>query len=251
MERAEAERALFYAMSVGEQLLISGAEVSRVEDTIRRIGLAYGAERVDVFSITSSILATLYYGTDQFVSQSRRVTSSLNDFDAIDRLNQLSRTICKTRPRGEWIRAELKRIAARKRYSPAAMLLIYATIAAGFSALFGGDFIDIIASAVIGALLRLAETALLPASFNRMFTQLLYGFCGGVLANFAVMIGAGHHADLIALGDIMLFIPGLAFTNSLRDLFSGDTVTGLIRLCESLLLAILLAFGFALANLLF
>ena len=240
MERAEAEQALFYAMSVGEQLLISGAEVSRVEDTIRRIGLAYGAERVDVFSITSSILATLYYGTDQFVSQSRRVTSSLNDFDAIDRLNQLSRTICKTRPRGEWIRAELKRIAARKRYSPAAMLLIYATIAAGFSALFGGDFIDIIASAVIGALLRLAETALRPASFNRMFTQLLYGFCGGVLANFAVMIG-----------DIMLFIPGLAFTNSLRDLFSGDTVTGLIRLCESLLLAILLAFGFALANLLF
>ena len=70
MERAEAEQALFYAMSVGEQLLISGAEVSRVEDTIRRIGLAYGAERVDVFSITSSILATLYYGTDQFVSQS-------------------------------------------------------------------------------------------------------------------------------------------------------------------------------------
>ena len=49
----------------------------------------------------------------------------------------------------------------------------------------------------------------------------------------------------------MLFIPGIAFTNSLRDLFSGDTITGLIRFFESLLLAILLALGFALANLIF
>ena len=32
-----------------EQLLCCGAEVGRVEDTIRRICLAYGATRADVF----------------------------------------------------------------------------------------------------------------------------------------------------------------------------------------------------------
>ena len=59
MSREEAEKYLYYAMTIGEQLLISGAEVGRVEDTIRRICLAYGAERVDVFSITSSIVTTM------------------------------------------------------------------------------------------------------------------------------------------------------------------------------------------------
>ncbi len=54
MNREEAEQYLYCAMSIGEQLLISGAEVGRVEDTICRICKAYGAERVDVFSITSS-----------------------------------------------------------------------------------------------------------------------------------------------------------------------------------------------------
>ena len=55
----------------------------------------------------------------------------------------------------------------------------------------------------------------------------------GILANFAVRIGLGHRADLISIGNIMLLIPGIAFTNSLRDLFSGDTITGLIRWYES------------------
>lgn len=74
MNRREAEEYLYCAMSIGEQLLVSGAEVGRVEDTIRRICLAYGAERADVFSITSSIVTTIY-GTDFGVcTQTRRVS---------------------------------------------------------------------------------------------------------------------------------------------------------------------------------
>ena len=60
MTREESEQYLYYAMTIGEQLLCCGAEVGRVEDTIRRICLAYGATRADVFSITSSIVTTIY-----------------------------------------------------------------------------------------------------------------------------------------------------------------------------------------------
>ncbi len=41
----------------------------------------------------------------------------------------------------------------------------------------------------------------------------------------------------------MLLIPGIAFTNSLRDMFSGDTITGLIRCMEALLLALVVGLG--------
>lgn len=74
---------------------------------------------------------------------------------------------------------------------------------------------------------------------------------GGVLSNLTVLIGFGHHADLISIGNIMLLIPGIAFTNSLRDMFSGDTITGLIRCMEALLLALVVGLGFTVANLLF
>ena len=41
------------------------------------------------------------------------------------------------------------------------------------------------------------------------------------------------------------------FRNSLRDMFSGDTITGLIRCMEALLLALVVGLGFTVANLLF
>ena len=49
-------------LDMGEMLLESGAEINRVEDTITRMGSAYGAERTDVFVITSIISITLVFG---------------------------------------------------------------------------------------------------------------------------------------------------------------------------------------------
>ena len=71
------------------------------------------------------------------------------------------------------------------------------------------------------------------------------------MSNLAVLTGLGSHADLISIGNIMLLIPGIAFTNSVRDMFSGDTITGLLRFIESLLLAVTIALGFTFANFLF
>ena len=47
----------------------------------------------------------------------------------------------------------------------------------------------------------------------------------------------------------MSLIPGVAFTNSLRDLISGDTITGLLRLIEAIVIALSIAIGFSLASL--
>jgi len=52
------------------------------------------------------------------------------------------------------------------------------------------------------------------------------------------------HMDKILIGDIMLLIPGLAMTNSIRNMLGGNTISGLIRLTESLIWAGALAGGF-------
>ena len=116
---------------------------------------------------------------------------------------------------------------------------------------FGGDVNDMIASALIGIALKLFEAFVKKGALNSLLTVLLCCGAGGVLSNLTVLIGLGHHADLISIGNIMLLIPGIAFTNSLRDMFSGDTITGLIRCMEALLLALVVGLGFTVANLLF
>ena len=79
-------------------MLISGAEVSRVEDSVRRICMAYGAEKVDVFTITSAIVVTVYSPMFGAVTQTRRITSTKYDLFKLARLNALSRRICEEMP---------------------------------------------------------------------------------------------------------------------------------------------------------
>ena len=52
------------------------------------------------------------------------------------------------------------------------------------------------------------------------------------------------HMDMILIGDIMLLIPGIAMTNAIRNMLGGNTISGVIRLTESLIWAAALAGGF-------
>lgn len=251
MNRDQSQKILHCAMSIGELLLTSGAEVGRVEDTIRRICTAYGAARVDVFSITSSIVTTMYGEGFESCTQTRRVRSIKNDFTRLDKLNQLSRWICETKPDPDCLPGRIQEICKSHTYTFRTQLLTYGLIAGAFTIFFGGNFMDMLASAVVAMLLKCLEGFLQRGPGNALLTSLLCSSAGGFLSNLAVYLGFGMHADMISIGNIMLFIPGVMFTNSLRDMFSGDIITGFIRCAESLLIAVTVALGFTFAGFLF
>ena len=56
----------------------------------------------------------------------------------------------------------------------------------------------------------------------------------------------GQNLDYIIIGNIMLLIPGIPFVNSMRDIFVGDTITGLLSAFEAVLRALAIAAGCAL-----
>ena len=248
MDKERAEKVLYIAMLIGEELLNCGAEVGRVEDTINRICKAYGADRADVFCITSSIVASMYGDDFDVVTQTRRVVTSKIDMTKLDSLNKLSRKICSTLMEPEEVVEEVKKIKSAPWRSIYSCMVIYAVISGSFSIFFGGDVYDMISAAIIGVILKLFELPLKKCALNGFMIGFLCSVLGGFLSNLSVYIGIGNHADLISIGNIMLLIPGMAFVNSLRDLFSGDTASGAIRCLESLTLAIVIATGFTIAN---
>ena len=56
--------------------------------------------------------------------------------------------------------------------------------------------------------------------------------------------GFSIDADSIVIGNVMLLIPGLALTSSLRDIIGGDMITGLLVMTEAILKAVAIAIGF-------
>ena len=92
----EENRLLHLMLEMGEKLLESGAEIKRVEDTLERIGLAYGAARMNVFVITSSIIITMETTDGRLLTHTRRINfANSTDFTALEQLNELSRQCCK------------------------------------------------------------------------------------------------------------------------------------------------------------
>ena len=117
MVREEIEEYLYFAMSIGEKMLISGAEVGRVEDTISRIFYAYGAKKVDVLSMNNAIITTVELEDREVLTQTKRISGLHIDLDRLDRLNCLSRKICERRLPAEDIRKEFDGICQGKGYS--------------------------------------------------------------------------------------------------------------------------------------
>lgn len=113
----QANERLYKVLDIGQAMLQSGAEVSRVEDSLRRICLAYGAERADVFTITSNIMVTMYSRQYGALTQIRRVAGQQYDLHRLELLNLLCRRICAERLTLEETERALDAIRDEPQYS--------------------------------------------------------------------------------------------------------------------------------------
>ncbi len=233
------------AMDIGEQMLICGAEVHRVEDSVYRICNAFGASRVDVFIITSSMVVTLHDSNGLPYTQTRRITNVGSNFDRLSRLNALSRKICSSKNLSvEDIGRELTNIISSKYYPFWMECVFYSLIAWSFALFFGGDLIQSFVSAFIGVCVRF--TILFSDVFlnNRIFSKFISSLVITALAFLALELNFITTVDYVIIGNIMVLIPGIGLTNSLRDLFIGDSMSGVLRLIEALLSALAIALGY-------
>ena len=238
------EQKLKSAMDIGEEMLISGAEIHRVEDSINRILKALGAARVDVFIITTSMIASVTTSDGRVITQTRRINSLGTDFDKLHKLNALSRGICEGKIAPEEIDAELEKIKPSKVYPLWVEFICYAFIAGAFTMFFGGDWIQAVASLIIGVITRVVLLVSDNTVKNKVFSKFAASFIATALSYLAVRIGMVGGHDEIIIGNIMVLIPGIGLTNSLRDLFTGDSITGILRCLEALLIALAIAAGF-------
>ncbi len=243
-----ADLLLCTALDIGENMLKSGGEIHRVEDTIERICRAYGARHVEVFTITSLIVAAVRMPDGTYSSQIRRVYHSSNNLCRLEKLNQISRVICMNQIPLKEVQAQ---IAATKNIQPYPVWIRPigpAFAAGGFAMFFGGNIRDGLVAAIIGMALMFIDY-IKPTYFNVMSHVLIKSLIAGMLAIVFTKIGFGVNTDKIMIGTIMLLIPGLAVGNALRDLLCGDIIAGMLQLVQALLLAVMIAFGFGISGL--
>lgn len=233
-------------LDIACRLLEAGAEVRRVEDTVERLCRAYGAHDVDVFSIVVLIGVTSEGPNGDHYTQIRKVGNIGNSLVRIEKLNALSRRLCAC-PEDPWaVKDEVVRICQKETYRAFLLYISAAVAAGGFAVFFGGGWVDGLIAAVIGVVIMFL-TCKLPTKINTVLKTFITAFVAGALALGSCALIHMGQPDKIMIGTIMLMIPGLALWTSLRDLFGGDMVSGLLRFVQALFTAAIIAAGYGLA----
>ena len=229
------------------ELLISGLEVSRVEKIVVKLCEAYNIEQVDVFTITSSIVVTIHCPDGQIITQTKRIKTSMIQFDRIQRIQEVVEFICLRKPKIAWIKEHLKQVQAMKLIQKREKYFLYVFISCVFSLFFGGTFHDAAGAGVSAILIRGTLFLCERIECNNFMTYVIASAVGGISAHLLVSVGLAIVVNYIVIGNIMLLIPGLAMMNALKDMINGDLLTGTLRLSDSILSSIAIASGFALS----
>lgn len=241
------KKILILAVRAGEIMMKSGAEIYRVEDTIERICKACRIPYVDVFATqTGGIFVSLDSGgdkSDMFTYIKRIKGSGDTDLTKISEINRFSREFTTTDLSVEEGMKRLKEIDHIKPMPFAIRLLGAALVASFFSLIFGGNILDFICAFFIGGFSYLLSGFLGRYSIN----YFIRGLCCCAAAAFLALLAAaaipGADYSAIIIGTLMIFVPGVAITNSIRDFLSGDMLSGLARATEAFIIAISLAVG--------
>ena len=217
---------------IGAKMLESGAEIFRVEDTVKRILSFSGARQINVFCISSLLIVK----TERKELIIRVENADINLFE-IERLNSLSRAICENRGFAH----------QKNRYSLPLKIFGIILATGSFCLYFGGSIYDAIFSGIAGVFI-----SFFPSLVDSFFSKnLISSALAGLLAFSFGAIFKGLSPDCIMIGTIMLLVPGLTISNSIRDIMTSDILSGIIELIEAIFTALAIALGFAFSVVIF
>ena len=241
------DRLLDLGTELGRQLMSSGAEIYRVEESVRRLLTAYGLDP-QVFAIPNCLIVSIATPEGRALTRMCRIPAHGTDIELLERCNALCRRLCRQPlPVEEARELTARLIPESPRYPPWALLLGYMAASAFFSLFFGGGPRDGLCAALcglaVGLCLIYGKTL---TGGNSFFHTAVSAALAAGLALLLAEIGLGASAEAVTIGTLMVLVPGMALTSAMREIMAGDILSGLERTAEVILTASAIALGTAL-----
>ena len=213
-------------------LLESGAEGTRVEDTMSRIAMKLGYSESNSFVTNTVIQFTLH---NESYPRLYRIKSRDTNLIKISQANEISRQITHGSISLEDAKKKLEEIYVAKRDSSLPFKgRAAAIIAVSFLYLQGGRLIDIATALLAGSIGYLVVEIL----DRKLHAQFIPEFLGSLVIGIIAVLGhslvpSGDLATII-IAAVMPIVPGVLITNAIQDLFGGHMLMFTTKSLEAL-----------------
>lgn len=229
-------------------VLESGGETSRAEEIATIICRCGGSCDAEALVFPTGAFLTVENADGKKVSAAARIKVRSMNLHKVERANAYSREFSAGKITLEELHEKLLKLRTSILYSKTMMILASGLSAAMFTLLFESTLnlavlFDILVS--FGAT-ALSHWIMLSSRLKNAYQFTLTFISSFIIALVTVLsvgsIGIGN-IDCIIIGSIMPLLPGLSFTNAVRDTVMGDLISGTVRIVETLLIAIGIASG--------
>ena len=232
---------------LGYRLAMCGAETFRVEESINLIMLAYGIQ-AEAFAIPNNLTVSIETPDGVPMTRMRRIGAHGNDLDSVEQYTNLSRRICREKPDLKTAVRWLKETdVSLRRYNLVWVMIGKFLGSAGISIFFGGGILDCLLAGVCGLVVGFVGILSDKLNANTFFRTIIASFMMALVAYALAALGIVQNADTVIIGTLMILVPGLLFTNAMRDIIYGDTNSGVNRIVQVFLIAVAIALGTAAA----
>ncbi|MDV7823680.1 threonine/serine exporter family protein [Enterococcus gallinarum] len=227
----------------GKIMMENGSEVYRVEDTMNRIAANAG----EANSISYVTATGIFMGLrSSHYAQVENVHDRVINLEKIVAVNRLSRSFAEKQITLPHLYASLKEINQVTPSFPLWLQVLSAgVVSSTLMIIFGGNWSDFIVTFFIGSIGFITGLWVKKAIDIRFLDMFVASLVIGCLAILSVRGGLAGNVDNLIIGAVMPLVPGVAITNSFRDILAGHLISGTARGTEAIFTAAAIGVGIA------
>ena len=237
------ENIIDFCVELSRRMIVSGANLERVQRALDRICTSYGVEDKSVFLMSGyiSMAGKLQDGT--YVSRQAAIPTPDNHLQRLKQLNRLCYRIVEAPPDPGMLGRILDEASCVKEVYPdwvidAAQIMSLSCVCL----LFGGGPGEVVTvMAIVFSLQRLLKLISRAGLDQVVVNVLTMAFAAGL--SYLIMTDFGLDIPVVLITISIMVIPGITLVNAVRNLLCGNEMNGIIQLLRVAIETEALAFG--------
>ncbi|WP_413285865.1 threonine/serine ThrE exporter family protein [Vibrio sp. MA40-2] len=225
----------------GQMLLAHGAESTLVGDIIRRMGLASGADEVEVSLSANAIVVTTFIHNRCMTTTRRAPDRGIN----MRVVTQIQR-ICIMMEKGilnyAFAQDRLNKISPA-RYNRWIVVVMIGLSCASFSHLAGGDWAIFAMTFLASAVGMIVRQEIGHRHFNPLINFAVTAFVTTLISAQAMVLNIGNQPFISMASSVLMLVPGFPLINSVADMVKGYINIGIARFVMGSLLTLATCLG--------
>lgn len=245
--QSDQELVLEFCVELSRRMILSGANLERVQLAVERICSSYEFSEISLFLLSDSLSLSAMDRDGQYAARQCTIPPAGIHLERLRSLNRLSYTVAHTKPAPRLLRQMLLD-ASEVRERPDWQIVIAQIVALSCLCLiFGGDAQEVFCVAIVAAATHYIMILAAKPGLNRLVTNALIMWLATATAILVMQAGFSSNAPVILITVSMLVIPGIPLVNAVRNLLCGNEMNGILQLAKVFIETMALAMGIYLA----